>query len=190
MSQGVDTRLCLPKTALASDLANDMTDSFKSLGLVMPLAILLVYIVMASQFESLFSPFIIMFSMPPTLVGALLGLVLTHRAVSINALIGVIMLIGIVVNNAIVLVDYTNQLRERGLERNEAILQAGPVRLRPILMTTEVGGQAVLGRQSLVSTPWLTERHGYDPTYWDCRQQRHCISRLYEPITRAGIRTQ
>lgn len=124
--------------------ANDMTDSFKSLGLVMPLAIFLVYIVMASQFESLFSPFIIMFSMPPTLVGALLGLVLTHRAVSINALIGVIMLIGIVVNNAIVLVDYTNQLRERGLERNEAILQAGPVRLRPILMTTATTVLAML----------------------------------------------
>jgi hydrophobic/amphiphilic exporter-1 (mainly G- bacteria), HAE1 family len=122
----------------------DMSDSFKSLGLVMPLAIILVYMVMASQFESLFSPFIIMFSMPPTLVGALIGLVVTHRAVSINALIGAIMLIGIVVNNAIVLVDYTNQLRERGLERNEAILQAGPVRLRPILMTTATTVLAML----------------------------------------------
>ncbi|MBX6396036.1 MAG: efflux RND transporter permease subunit, partial [Alicyclobacillaceae bacterium] len=108
--------------------ANDLNESFKSLGLAMPMAIILIYMVMASQFESLFSPFIIMFSLPPTFIGAALGLVLTHRSLSINALTGMIMLLGIVVNNAIVLVDYTNQLRKRGLSRNEAILQAGPVR--------------------------------------------------------------
>jgi hydrophobic/amphiphilic exporter-1 (mainly G- bacteria), HAE1 family len=124
--------------------AKDMSQSFSSLALVLPLAIVLVYIVMACQFESLFSPFIIMFSLPPTFVGAALGLVLTHRSLSINAIIGIIMLIGIVVNNAIVLVDYTNQLIERGFSRNEAILQAGPVRLRPILMTTSVTVLAML----------------------------------------------
>jgi hydrophobic/amphiphilic exporter-1 (mainly G- bacteria), HAE1 family len=123
---------------------NDLNDSFKSLGLAMPLAIVLVYMVMASQFESLFSPFIIMFSMPPTFIGAAIGLVLTHRALSISALTGMIMLIGIVVNNAIVLVDYTNQLRKKGMERNEALLAAGPVRLRPILMTTATTVLAML----------------------------------------------
>ncbi|GIM45633.1 multidrug ABC transporter [Collibacillus ludicampi] len=123
---------------------NDLNDSFKSLGFAMPLAIILVYMVMASQFESLFSPFIIMFSMPPTFIGAAIGLVLTHRALSISALTGMIMLIGIVVNNAIVLVDYTNQLRKKGMERNEALLAAGPVRLRPILMTTATTVLAML----------------------------------------------
>ncbi|MGB9804032.1 efflux RND transporter permease subunit [Desulfofundulus sp.] len=116
--------------------AQDMASSFRSLGLVMPLAIILMYMVMAGQFESLFSPFIIMFSLPPTFVGIMLGLLTMHYAISVNALIGVIMLIGIVVNNAIVLVDYTNQLRRRGLSTREALCQAGPVRLRPILMTT------------------------------------------------------
>ncbi|OAT80718.1 efflux RND transporter permease subunit [Desulfotomaculum copahuensis] len=116
--------------------AKDMASSFKSLGLAMPLAIVLMYMVMAGQFESLFSPFIIMFSLPPTFVGVMLGLLIMHHAVSVNALIGVIMLIGIVVNNAIVLVDYTNQLRRKGLSAREALCQAGPVRLRPILMTT------------------------------------------------------
>ncbi|BAU28447.1 HAE1 family hydrophobic/amphiphilic exporter-1 [Aneurinibacillus soli] len=116
--------------------AKDLNQSFSSLGLVLPLAIILVYIVMASQFESLFSPFIIMFSLPPTFIGAAIGLVVTGRSLSINAIIGIIMLVGIVVNNAIVLVDYTNQLRKGGLNLREALLEAGPVRLRPILMTT------------------------------------------------------
>jgi len=116
--------------------AQDMASSFKSLGLAMPLAIVLMYMVMAGQFESLFGPFIIMFSLPPTFVGIMLGLLLMHHAVSVNALIGVIMLIGIVVNNAIVLVDYTNQLRRKGHSTREALCLAGPVRLRPILMTT------------------------------------------------------
>lgn len=124
--------------------ATDMSQAFASLGLVMPLAIILVYMVMASQFESLFSPFIIMFSLPPTFVGAALGLVVTHRSLSVNAIIGIIMLMGIVTNNAIVLVDYTNQLIKKGLKRNDAILQAGPVRLRPILMTTSVTVLAML----------------------------------------------
>lgn len=116
--------------------AQDMAESFSDLGLAMLLSIILVYMVMAAQFESLFHPFIIMFSLPPTLVGVVIGLLLTGNRLSVPALIGAIMLIGIVVNNAIVLIDYVNTLRRRGMERNEAVLTAGPVRLRPILMTT------------------------------------------------------
>ncbi|MBS4008709.1 MAG: efflux RND transporter permease subunit, partial [Clostridium sp.] len=113
-----------------------MAESFASLGMALLLAILLVYMIMAAQFESLLHPFIIMFALPPTFVGVVLSLALTGRTLNVPAFIGVIMLAGIVVNNAIVLVDYINKLRERGNSCREAILLAGPVRLRPILMTT------------------------------------------------------
>jgi len=113
-----------------------MAESFASLGMALVLAILLVYMIMAAQFESLLHPFIIMFALPPTFVGVVLSLALTGRTLNVPAFIGVIMLAGIVVNNAIVLVDYINKLRERGNSCREAILLAGPVRLRPILMTT------------------------------------------------------
>ncbi|KUO77423.1 MAG: multidrug ABC transporter [Clostridia bacterium BRH_c25] len=113
-----------------------MVEAFSSLILALLLAIVLVYMVMAAQFESLLHPFTIMFSLPLAYTGSALGLVLTGRALSVPAFIGVIMLAGIVVNNAIVLVDYINTLRGRGMERQEAILKAGPTRLRPILMTT------------------------------------------------------
>ncbi|MCL6635505.1 MAG: efflux RND transporter permease subunit [Peptococcaceae bacterium] len=113
----------------------DMAESFKSLGLALTLALLLVYMVMAGQFESLLYPFCIMFSIPVSVTGVVLSLLLTGRAFSMPAYIGVIMMSGIVVNNAIVLVDYINTLKKRGLARNEAIVAAGPVRLRPILMT-------------------------------------------------------
>jgi HAE1 family hydrophobic/amphiphilic exporter-1 len=110
--------------------------SFKSLEIMLIFAIVLVYMVMASQFESLYTPFIIMFSLPPTIVGAVGGLFLTGRTINMNTYIGMIMLVGIVVNNAIVLIDYANQLRKRGLTLHEALIQAGHIRLRPILMTT------------------------------------------------------
>jgi HAE1 family hydrophobic/amphiphilic exporter-1 len=113
-----------------------IVDAFSSLILALLLAIVLVYMVMAAQFESLLHPFTIMFSLPLAFTGSALGLVLTGRALSVPAFIGVIMLAGIVVNNAIVLVDYINTLRGRGMDRLEAILKAGPTRLRPILMTT------------------------------------------------------
>ncbi|MEL7563537.1 MAG: efflux RND transporter permease subunit [Dehalobacterium sp.] len=113
-----------------------MNESFSALGLALILAVILVFMVMAAQFESLFQPFIIMFSLPPTFIGAMIGLVITNTTLSVMSLIGAIMLVGIVLNNAIVLVDYINVLRKRGMERREAILMAGPVRLRPILMTT------------------------------------------------------
>lgn len=115
--------------------AEDMANSFKDLGMALMLSVVLVFMVMAAQFESLFQPFIIMFSLPPTFIGVVFGLGITGHHLSVPALIGTIMLVGVVLNNAIVLVDYINTLRKRGYERNEAILEAGPVRLRPILMT-------------------------------------------------------
>src|SRR5699024_7480936 len=96
----------------------------------------LVYAVMAIQFENFLFPFIIMFSMPTMIVGVLGGLFITNIPLSIPGFIGIIMLAGIVVNNSIVLVDYINILRRRGIERYEAIIEAGKNRLRPILMTT------------------------------------------------------
>ena len=112
-----------------------MTESFADLFLALLMAIALVYMVMAAQFESLLHPLGIMFSIPVEAIGVILALFLTRTPFSVVTFIGVIMLAGIVVNNAIVLVDYINQLRGRGLARDEAILTAGPIRLRPILMT-------------------------------------------------------
>jgi hydrophobic/amphiphilic exporter-1 (mainly G- bacteria), HAE1 family len=92
--------------------------------------------VMASQFESLTHPFVILFTVPLGLVGVVFALVLTGVGLSVVVLLGVIILAGIVVNNAIVLIDYANQLRREGYAKREAIVTAGQVRLRPILMTT------------------------------------------------------
>ncbi|MDF2892189.1 MAG: acriflavin resistance protein [Clostridia bacterium] len=113
-----------------------MIEAFTSLGLALILSIFLVYMVMAIQFESLIHPLTIMFSVPIAYSGSIFGLAITNKALSVPAFIGVIMLAGIVVNNAIVLVDYINTLRGRGIGREEAIIKAGPTRLRPILMTT------------------------------------------------------
>ncbi len=100
------------------------------------LAIFMVYLVMASQFESLLHPFVILFSVPFAVIGLLGTLALANVAISIVVLIGGILLAGIVVNNAIILIDYTNQLRRDGMAKLEALKRAGRVRLRPILMTT------------------------------------------------------
>ncbi|MEN1760007.1 efflux RND transporter permease subunit [Anoxynatronum sibiricum] len=113
----------------------DMAEAFGNLGLALMLSIVLVYMIMASQFESLLYPFIIMFSIPFAFTGAFIGLFLTGTSLSVPALIGMIMLAGIVVNNAIVLVDYINQLRQQGMDRNEAVKEAVAIRFRPILMT-------------------------------------------------------
>jgi len=113
----------------------DMMESFASLGIALILALILVYAVMAIQYESFFNPFIIMFSVPTAFIGIVLGLLLTGRSFSVPAFIGIIMLVGIVVSNAIVMVDYLERLRQRGMERTAAIVEAGRVRLRPILMT-------------------------------------------------------
>lgn len=115
---------------------DSMMESFQSLFVVLVVAILLVYMIMAAQFESFLYPFLIMFSLPLALTGGVLGLFVTGETITVVALMGFIMLVGMVVNNAIVLVDYTNQLRERGMGCEEALLEAGPTRLRPILMTT------------------------------------------------------
>ncbi len=113
-----------------------MIDAFKQLLLALILAIILIYMVMAAQFESLINPFIIMFTIPLAFGGGLLCLFITRKSFGVTAFIGIIMLAGIVVNNGIVLIDYINTLRQEGKERFEAITTAGPIRLRPILMTT------------------------------------------------------
>ncbi len=114
----------------------EMEDAFSGLAQAMAFSIVLVYLVMVAQFESFLHPFVIMFTVPLSFVGAVLGLVITGRSLDISGMIGVILLIGIGVNNAIVLVDYINQLRRNGHQRDEAVLIAGPTRLRPVLMTT------------------------------------------------------
>lgn len=114
----------------------EIADSFKDLALAMVLAIILVYMILASQFESLIHPFTIILSLPMGFSGGMLGLFITHKTLSVPAFIGLILLIGIVVSNAIVLVDYINKRRERGEERELAIENAGPIRLRPIVMTS------------------------------------------------------
>jgi HAE1 family hydrophobic/amphiphilic exporter-1 len=116
--------------------SEEMQRSFRSLALAFALAVFLVYLVMASQFESLLHPFVILFTIPMGLIGAVWALLLTGTTLNAVALIGLIMLAGIVVNNAIVLVDAINQARERGLDKAEAIVQAGRTRLRPILITS------------------------------------------------------
>ncbi|KXG44510.1 efflux RND transporter permease subunit [Tepidibacillus infernus] len=116
--------------------SKDMEESFGDLGFAFILAVVLIYMVMAAEFESYKHPFVIMFTLPLTLFGVSLSLVLTGRAISVPALLGIIMLVGIVVSNAIVLIEYTNQLRKEGMSVYEALLKAGPTRLHPILMTT------------------------------------------------------
>ena len=126
-------------TGLSTVIAGDYEDQqemFVQLFALIILMILLVYIVMASQFESLMAPFVIMFSVPFALVGVLLGLRVTGTPLGVMAIIGIIILIGIVVKNGIVLIDYTILLRERGMNIRDASTTAAKSRLRPILMTT------------------------------------------------------
>jgi HAE1 family hydrophobic/amphiphilic exporter-1 len=113
----------------------DLQSSFQSLAFAFLLAVVLVYMVMASQFESLIHPLIIMFTVPLAIIGVILGIYITGSTLSVASLIGLITLAGIVVNNAIVMVDYINHLRREKQEKNKAILEAAAVRLRPIMMT-------------------------------------------------------
>ena len=113
----------------------EMQESFLQLALALVLSIVLVYMIIAAQFESLLMPLAIMFSVPFSLIGVILGLLLTDKSLNVLSYIGIIMLVGIVVNNSIVLIDYINQLRQKGIERKEAIILGGKTRLRPILMT-------------------------------------------------------
>ncbi len=114
----------------------DMVEAFSDLGLALVLAVLLVYMIIAAQFESLLTPFIIMFSIPLAFSGGLFGLFVTYRTLNITSIMGFIMLSGIVVNNAIVLLDYISTRRKQGEDRYTAIVNAGPIRLRPIMMTS------------------------------------------------------
>ena len=113
-----------------------MRNMFRDLSLALLLAVVFVYIVLASQFGSFVQPFVIMLALPLSIIGAVLGLLLANKAFDMVAFIGLIMLMGLVTKNSILLVDYTNVLRRRGMKRNEAIIEAGSTRLRPILMTT------------------------------------------------------
>ncbi|MGD2092090.1 MAG: efflux RND transporter permease subunit, partial [Candidatus Aminicenantes bacterium] len=137
----------------------EMETSLSSLTLAMLLAIFLVYIVMASQFESFLHPFLILFTIPMALIGVFLTLYVLKIPMGITVYIGMITLVGIVVNNAIVLIDYINKLRKRGLEKLEAIKQAGIIRLRPILITTSTTVLALfpmalgLGEGTEIRTP-------------------------------------
>lgn len=115
---------------------NEMiNDAMEQVTLMLVLAILFMYLIMVAQFQSLLSPFIIMFTIPLAFTGGFLGLYISGSEVSIIALIGFVMLSGVIVNNGIVLVDYINQLRQSGMEKTEAIIEAGRTRLRPVLMT-------------------------------------------------------
>ncbi|MDD2866138.1 MAG: efflux RND transporter permease subunit [Candidatus Omnitrophica bacterium] len=116
--------------------AEEQTKAFRDLALLLVLGIILVYMVMAAQFESLLDPFIIMFAVPFTFTGVILGLLATHSTLNVISFLGIVMLMGIVVNNAIVLISYINILRARGSSMEEAITQGGRLRLRPVLMTT------------------------------------------------------
>jgi len=116
--------------------AESMKDSFQSLFMLILLSLILVYIVMASQFESLTEPFIIMFSIPFAFTGVFLALYFFNSTINVISLIGVVMLIGIVVKNGIILVDYTNLLVDRGFTLKKAVVSAGRSRLRPVLMTS------------------------------------------------------
>jgi HAE1 family hydrophobic/amphiphilic exporter-1 len=118
-----------------SGTAQEMAESFMYLGLAFLVAMVLCYMVMASQFESYLDPFVIMFTIPMAVIGVALGLLVTWTPISVMVLIGVVMLVGIVVNNGIVLVDYTNQLHDSGMPLFDAIQKAGETRMRPVLMT-------------------------------------------------------
>jgi HAE1 family hydrophobic/amphiphilic exporter-1 len=114
---------------------DDMQDAFKVLAAAFALASLLVFMVMASQFESVRHPFIIMFTIPLGLIGVVLGLLVAGRPISLPVLIGFILLAGIAVNNAIVMIDYINQLRRAGVDKREAIVNGAVTRLRAVLLT-------------------------------------------------------
>ena len=114
----------------------DQSDTFSSLTIIFIIGLMLVFMVMAAQFESLLDPFIILFAIPFTLVGIILAFLITGTTLSVVTFIGLIMLVGIVVNNGIVLVDYSNMLVRRGYSIRDAVMESGRSRLRPVLMTS------------------------------------------------------
>jgi len=137
-------------------------EEFGGMGLAVVLAICLIYMLLAAQFESFAHPLVVLMSVPLSITGVMLALFLTGRSFGLTAFIGLLMLVGIVVKNGILLVDYTNLLRRRGLPREEAVLTAGPTRLRPILMTASAAMLGMLplalalGKGSEVQAPMAT----------------------------------
>jgi len=136
--ESILAKLIFPEdmTVEISGQNQEMKVSFDSLKFALILAVFLVYLVMASQFESFIHPFVILFSIPLAVIGASYALALTGAKLSVIVFIGAILLAGIVVNNAIVLIDKINQLKQLGKEKTDAIIEAGKTRIRPILMTT------------------------------------------------------
>jgi HAE1 family hydrophobic/amphiphilic exporter-1 len=142
-----------PPTGITAELGGqnaEMAVSFRSLRFAMLLAIFLVYLVMAATFESFIHPLIVLFTIPLAVIGVVVGLVATGTDISVMVLIGVILLVGVVVNNAIVLIDCVNRLRRAGLDKIDAVIRAGHIRLRPIMMTTLT---SVLGLLPM-AIPW------------------------------------
>lgn len=135
----------------------EIMNAMRQMLLMLVLGILLVYLVMVAQFQSLRSPFIVMFTIPLAFTGGFLALLLSGKELSVVSLIGLVMLVGVIVNNGIVLVDYINQLRLDGMGRREAILEAGVTRLRPILMTsiTTILGLVVMAFGNSVGTAMM-----------------------------------
>ncbi len=130
----------------SSGLAETIYDAMKDLVLMMLVGIILIYLIMVAQFQSFLSPFIIMFTIPLAFTGGLLGLLITGKEISVIAMIGFVMLSGIIVNNGIVLIDFVNQLRAEGYSKRDAIVEAGMNRIRPVLMTalTTVMGLSIM----------------------------------------------
>jgi len=138
ISDQISAKVVLPQgfEVKMSGNVEQQQKTFKDLLLAFALAILLVYVVMASQFQSLIDPFIIMFTVPLGIMGVFWALLLTGTTLSVTSFQGIIVMVGIVVSNGILLVDYTNRLRKRGVELHDSVVQAGITRLKPILMTS------------------------------------------------------
>src|SRR5690606_26290704 len=119
----------------AGGIAQEQGDAFANMAIAIVVAIAAVYIVMVASFNSLTTPFVILFSLPLAIIGVLLALFITGKTIGLSALIGLLMLVGIVVTNAIVLLEYVIELQGRGYSLRDAIMEGGKTRLRPILMT-------------------------------------------------------
>ena len=140
-----------------------IADAMNQLYLMLLLAVIFIYLVMVAQFQSLLSPFIIMFTIPLAFTGGLFALYFTGNEVSVVAMIGFVMLAGIIVNNGIVMVDFINQLRRGGMEKKDAIIESGKTRLRPILMTALTTIFAYLIGLPLGVILWATDKDGLHP---------------------------
>lgn len=116
--------------------SQQMADAFKGIIMALAAAVLFIFFVLAAQFESYIEPFAIMLALPLAIIGAILGLLIAHSMLSMMSLIGIIMLMGLVTKNAILLIDFAKQRIAEGVERNQALVEAAVVRMRPILMTT------------------------------------------------------